>query len=119
VGQFCTPNHKRFLNTLLLRYQTALARGFGDEVKLPVLAKLMLAERFMSRLFDQIASAAARHPEGRCEDLVALEGIASEEKAGPKARRNGLKVSEKDAKLAIVTPEKESATLTEWKAADA
>ena len=29
-------------------------------MKLPVLAKLMLAERFLSRLFDQIASAAAR-----------------------------------------------------------
>ena len=33
---------KRFLNTLVLRKQTAEARGFGDEVKLPVLAKLML-----------------------------------------------------------------------------
>lgn len=112
---------KRFLNTLLLRYETAMARGFGDEVKLPVLAKLMLAERFMSRLFDQIASAAARHPDGRCEDLAALEAIASEEKAAPKTRRSGPKVSsfEKDAKLAVAAQEKESATLSEWKAADA
>ncbi|GLS32584.1 hypothetical protein [Neomesorhizobium albiziae] len=37
---------KRFLNTLVLRQRTAEARGFGDDVKLPVLAKLMLAERF-------------------------------------------------------------------------
>ena len=63
------------MNTLMLRHQTALARGFGDEVKLPVLAKLMLAERFMSRLFDQIASAAARSPDGRCAELTALEGV--------------------------------------------
>lgn len=41
---------KRFLNTLLLRERTAAARGFGDDVKLPVLAKLMLAERFIPRL---------------------------------------------------------------------
>ena len=69
---------KRFLNTLLLRHQTALARGFGEDVKLPVLAKLMLAERFLSRLFDQIASAAARDPDGRCADLAALEAADPE-----------------------------------------
>jgi len=37
---------KRFLNALLLRKSIADARGFGDEVQLPVLAKLMLVERF-------------------------------------------------------------------------
>ena len=41
---------KRFLNTLVLRQKTAHARGFGDDVKLPVLAKLMLAERFLPHL---------------------------------------------------------------------
>jgi predicted KAP-like P-loop ATPase len=112
---------KRFLNTLMLRYQTAQARGFGDEVKLPVLAKLMLAERFMLRFFDQIAGAAVRHPEGRCEDLATLEGIASERKMVPKTDRSGAKNAgpEKDTKLLNVAPEKESATLSEWKAAEA
>ena len=33
---------KRFLNALVLRQRIAEARGFGDDVKLPVLAKLML-----------------------------------------------------------------------------
>lgn len=33
---------KRFLNTLLLRERTANARGFGADITLPVLAKLML-----------------------------------------------------------------------------
>lgn len=111
---------KRFLNTLLLRHQTALARGFGDEVKLPVLAKLMLAERFLSRLFDQIASAAARNPDGQCEGLAALEAIASEEKPSPKLNRTGPKVSvTDDAKPSAAREPKDSATLTEWKAADA
>ncbi|RUQ30829.1 MAG: NTPase KAP [Candidatus Competibacteraceae bacterium] len=64
---------KRFLNTLLLRDRTAIARGFGDDITLPVLAKLMLAERFIPRLFEQIAFVAAVHPQGLCEDLEALE----------------------------------------------
>lgn len=49
---------KRFLNTLLLRVKTADARGFGDDIKLPILAKLMLAERFLPSLFEQIATVA-------------------------------------------------------------
>ncbi len=68
---------KRFLNTLVLRQRTAAARGFGDDVKLPVLAKLMLAEQFMSRLFDQIAAAGAAAPDGKCPDLAALEAAVT------------------------------------------
>ncbi len=64
---------KRFLNTLLLRRASAEARGFGSDVNLPVLAKLMLAERFNSRVFDQIAVAAASVSDGVCHELVALE----------------------------------------------
>ncbi len=48
-----------FLNTLLLRLASADAGGFGNDVKLPVLAKLMLAERFITRVFEQISTAAA------------------------------------------------------------
>jgi len=80
---------KRFLNSLLLRQRTAEARGFGSEVNLPVLAKLMLAERFMPRLFDQIAYAAAAHPKGTCEGLAALEAaVANESDAGKKPKTN-------------------------------
>lgn len=111
---------KRFLNTLLLRHQTALARGFGEEVKLPVLAKLMLAERFLSRLFDQIAAAAARDPDGRCVDVVALEAVALEERPAPKSKRSRPKISSTDDNKPMAVPESsESAILTEWKAADA
>lgn len=111
---------KRFLNTLLLRLQTAIARGFGDEVKLPVLAKLMLAERFMSRLFDQIASAAARHPEGRCEDLSALEA-ATDETEKPRSKRTEPRITAltPDSRPKQPPSETESATLAEWKGSDA
>lgn len=64
---------KRFLNSLLLRKRIADARGFGEAVKLPVLAKLMLAERFFPYEFDQLARAAATHPQGLCEDIAAAE----------------------------------------------
>ncbi len=66
---------KRFLNTLLLRQHTANARGFGDEIKLPVLAKLMLAERFIPSLFEQIATNAVSNSQGKCIDLAALDKI--------------------------------------------
>lgn len=108
---------KRFLNSLLLRHQTALARGFGDEVKLPVLAKLMLAERYMSRLFDQIASAAARSPDGRCADLAGLEADAGGAVL-PKRKRSGAKaaVGDDDTQSDVMT--NDSAVLAEWKAAE-
>lgn len=70
---------KRFLNTLLLRQLTADARGFGDEITLPILAKLMLAERFIPSLFGQIASLAVIHPDGFCLELAILEAKLSSE----------------------------------------
>lgn len=103
---------KRFLNSLLLRKRTADVRGFGDEIKLPVLAKLMLAERFLPSLFEQIAIVAVTHPQGRCVDLVALEDVsASNDNDILKAEIKDK--TEKSAKAAITS---ESAILSEWKA---
>src|SRR6266436_2622482 len=107
---------KRFLNSLLLRQQTAEARGFGDDVKLPVLAKLMLAERFMPRLFDQIAFAAAADPKGHCGDLAALEAAMAEVPAaetthgGRKPAGDSKPGKVKDGAADI----SESALVTEW-----
>lgn len=57
-------------------------------MKPPVLAKLMLAERFIPRLFDQIAAAAAAAPDGKCPDLAALEAAATaKEDDKPKPNR--------------------------------
>lgn len=101
---------KRFLNTLLLRERTAIARGFGDDIKLPVLAKLMLAERFIPRLFEQIAFVAAIHPQGLCEDLETLE--KSLVAIGDKDRgTQGQKATEA---LSI----SDNTVLTEWKSSE-
>ncbi len=72
---------KRFLNAMILRHRTAHARGFGDEVRLPVLAKLMLAERFLPQFFDQIGAAAATAADGKCPDLAHLETLSPHVKA--------------------------------------
>lgn len=105
---------KRFLNTLLLRERTAIARGFGDDIKLPVLAKLMLAERFLPKFFEQIAYASAINPKGQCEDLGLLEeGLkakASDEKS------TNSKSSESTKEKSIPS---EATLLAEWKASDA
>ena len=91
---------KRFLNALVLRQQIANARGFGDDVKLPILAKLMLAERFLPALFDQIASIAAAAPDGKCLDLGLLEtGIIKDSKAHKRVKENQSK-SGNDSALA-------------------
>ncbi|MGA2987733.1 MAG: Qat anti-phage system ATPase QatA [Terriglobia bacterium] len=107
---------KRFLNTLLLRQASAEARGFGEDVKLPVLAKLMLAERFLTRVFEQIAGDAASAPSGICGDLALLEAAASEEKKKPAAKQSA--VAEVAAKQGVakleVAKAHESVQLSEW-----
>lgn len=72
---------KRFLNALLLRKSIAEARGFGDDVQLPVLAKLMLVERFRPTFFDQIASSVSTDPDGKCKELGILEANPAEQLA--------------------------------------
>lgn len=69
---------KRFLNSLLLRRATAAARGFADDVKVPALAKLMLAERFLPPFFDELASISAADTGGRCAALQQLELVGTE-----------------------------------------
>ncbi len=106
---------KRFLNTLVLRQRTAEARGFGEDVKLPVLAKLMLAERFLPRLFDQIAAVAASAPDGKCPDLAALEAAATakEDSKPERAAAKTGNAAKGAPKLEAVKPT-ESALLSEW-----
>jgi hypothetical protein len=107
---------KRFLNTLLLRQASADARGFGEDVKLPVLAKLMLAERFITRVFDQIATAAASSPDGLCPDLAALEtaALTPAEKLAPK-KPSKVDPPEKTVGLGLDAPKGEgSVLLSEW-----
>lgn len=105
---------KRFLNTLLLRERTAIARGFGEDIKLPVLAKLMLAERFIPTLFEQIAYVAAIHPKGQCEDLGLLEASLKAEvpDEDPNTDAKGTE------SVKQVPARAEAAVLAEWKASE-
>ena len=64
---------KRFLNAMLLRKAIADARGFGDQVKLPHLAKVMLVEQFHPAFFDQITRVVQMAPNGKSSDLAVLE----------------------------------------------
>lgn len=115
---------KRFLNTLLLRQAFAEARGFAEDVKLPVLAKLMLAERFLSRLFDQIATAAASAPNGICTDLALLEvAVAEKNESAAKSVKESVEAKnvsrgKAQAKLEVVKPS-ESAQVSEWMSSQA
>ncbi|BEP96365.1 KAP family P-loop domain protein [Acidovorax sp. A79] len=107
---------KRFLNTLLLRERTANARGFGADITLPVLAKLMLAERFIPRLFEQIAFVSAVHPKGTCDDLEHLEKSFAAEGANVKGDGKAATDLRKASKTTeTVASEVESAVLSEWR----
>lgn len=110
---------KRFLNTLILRQHIATARGFGDDIKLPVMAKLMLAERFIPRFFEQIAFNAANATDGKSQELHDLESASVVQKNKSKRLDSKEKTSSNkksgntnDAKS---TPSSnESALLNEW-----
>lgn len=107
---------KRFLNTLILRQRTATARGFGDEVKLPVLAKLMLAERFLPHVFDQIANLAASSPDGYCKDLALLETYSTSPDDSLELRENESGKTTEKAKISVKKEVvKESTQFVEWK----
>jgi hypothetical protein len=112
---------KRFLNTLLLRKHAADARGFTADVTLPVLAKLLLAERFLPRLYDQIARSAASDELGRCKELMILESrveAASVEAdtlsvpTRPASSRRAKGGDDKESSPPATNPE--SAVLKDW-----
>lgn len=62
---------KRFINMLLLRKKIAEARGFGDFIQLPIMAKMMLAEQFFSDEYKVIAT--LLNEEGSCYQISKLE----------------------------------------------
>jgi hypothetical protein len=119
---------KRFLNSFLLRQRTAEARGFGADVHLPLLAKLMLAERFIPRLFDQIAYAAAaaaiadEAASGRllqplAERLLNLGSIRKLPPPLPGTTRWDRKAIDRalDALSGLQTDDREISALDDWK----
>lgn len=89
---------KRFVNSLLLRLSAADARGFAEDIDVPVLAKLMLAERFQTTFFDQLVRLASTSPTGVVKELAELEQAAKapapadapEKKTVPAATSTGV-----------------------------
>lgn len=69
---------KRFLNSMMLRHAIADERGFGAEVQRPVLAKIMLAERFYPDFYEQLARLAANAPDGKPDALARFEAAVRE-----------------------------------------
>jgi len=67
---------KRFLNSLMLRHAIADERGFAAEIQWPILAKLMLAERFSTEFYEQISRAAIAAADGKPEVLARFEEYA-------------------------------------------
>jgi predicted KAP-like P-loop ATPase len=99
---------KRFLNTLNLRLAIAEARGIANDVSPPVLAKLMLAERFQTEFFERIEAEAAVG--GTSKSIEAIEtdlrGEASDKRSGAK-KASG-------AKPAAASAPAEEGPVTEW-----
>lgn len=69
---------KRFLNALMLRQVIAKARGLSDLISQPVLAKLMLAERFQPDFYEAIAAQSMAAADGKPPDIVALESTGAQ-----------------------------------------
>ncbi len=105
---------KRFLNALLLREAVAEARGFAADIKRPVLAKLMLAERFADSFFDELAKLAMQATAGKPRVLAALEGSSQPEKEAKKQKDAGEELSE--AERTILETWQKSEWVKSWAA---
>ena len=84
---------KRFLNMLLLRKQMAEARGFGESVLIPILAKLMLAEYYFPNQCKEIAT--LTDDDGKCPLLDEFRKLLtkSEQPAEPEVPNIAMAVS--------------------------
>lgn len=115
VGTKGNPRQiKRFLNALLLRQRTAEARGFGSSVKLPVLAKLMIAESFMPRLFDQIATLAASANDGVCGEITSLKQVLEADEKRTKPVKGKTARSVKPQESTVTTEWLTSKEILDW-----
>lgn len=63
---------KRFLNTMNMRLQVADAKGFGDNLNVFILAKLMLLELSLPDVFDQVVESASQNDKGICSEILSF-----------------------------------------------
>lgn len=101
---------KRFLNSMMLRHAIAEERGFGADIQRPVLAKIMLAERFYPDFYEQIARLAAA-TDGKPKALARFEESVRE----PAVDDDGKdKTSDKDSSKARPKPTPLPLEVEEW-----
>lgn len=106
---------KRFLNSMMLRHAIAEERGFGAEIKRPVLAKIMLAERFYPDFYEQLARLAASHPDGKPEALVQFEERVRAASRDEEEGDTEVKPSKQPRKvMRVVPPEVNEWEKNEW-----
>jgi predicted KAP-like P-loop ATPase len=101
---------KRFLNSMMLRYAIAEERGFADDIKRPVLAKIMLAERFSPDFYEQVARAAASSQNGLSEALARFEDLV---RAAPEDEKPAAKSEGRGGSRKVVEPPPPS-DVDEW-----
>ena len=90
---------KRFLNAVLLRYAIAAARQIADDIKLPQLAKVMLAERFNPAFFDKLVDAVALDPIGGKVPILKFLEEPKDKTKGGKAEAKEKEPTPDEAKL--------------------
>ena len=105
---------KRFINMLLLRREIAEARGFGASIRLPIMAKMMLAEQFHAGEYKAIAT--LLDEEGKCKQLAEFEkDIASSEKKPESEPKDAVVAIAVDRGAATAPSERQKDThITEW-----
>lgn len=80
---------KRFLNSMMLRYAIAEARGFAEDIRRPILAKIMLAERFHPDFYEQLARIASLDADGTVPAIAELEKRAKRSKGSESEAEEG------------------------------
>ena len=105
---------KRFINMLLLRDKIAEARGFGESIQIPILAKMMLAEYFFVDEYKKIA--ALTDGNGKCALLHSFEKqILELSKESETADEGEEKSAEEKIKpLAVIPKTAKNKDLESW-----
>lgn len=79
-------NIKRFLNTLFLRQKIARIYKLDNIIRIDVLAKLMLLERFQNAKYDQIISEILNSQNGESDEIGKLEKNNADKKSTSKKK---------------------------------
>ena len=106
---------KRFINMLLLRKQISDARGFGQDIQLEILAKLMLVEHFMPKRYREIVNA-LNDSDGKCYMLAEAEKKIAQQNGSEEttdAKENEDALAQKEILISIDTWEDDKG-FQEW-----